>query len=546
MVMAPLLLLFLTLNLVSSSYDGPLYDSTAYTECKSQPENALYGGGLLKDRHPVFEKDLLLFKLENLTQGYKYCFSIWIKMESATAASALVRASIVTEETSIDCIGTVIAKQGCWSFLKGGFVLSSPSNSSTLRIQNVDIAVAGASLQPFSDEQWRLNQEAKINEVRKRAVMIHVSNKHGVPLQNAEVRIEQVSREFPFGSAIAESIIGNAAYQKWFVERFNVAVFENELKWNATEFLQGEVNYTVADRMLEFVRANQIMARGHNIFWEDPKFVPRWVSKLSRAELESAVASRIDGLMSKYREQFIHWDVNNEMLHFDFYEDRLGSDATLRFFETAHRADPLATLFMNEFNVVETCSDGKSTVDTYVSRLRELKLGGVSMDGIGLQGHFGQPNPVLMRGILDKLATLRLPIWLTEVDISSRFGNETQAAYLEEVLREGFSHPGVDGIILWAARRRGRCYQMCLTDDEMGNLPAGVTVDRLLEEWGTGVVEGKTDEHGAFSFVGFLGEYKVEVKVKGGYGGGRVGDLISTAFLSLSRGRETRSFNVQL
>ncbi|KAL0412408.1 UNVERIFIED_CONTAM: Endo-1,4-beta-xylanase 1 [Sesamum radiatum] len=384
-----------------------------------------------------------------------------------------------------------------------------PNVEQSLDSRDINIAIASASLQPFSEEQWRLNQETKINEARKRAVTIHVSDRQGLELHGAAVRIEQVSKDFPFGSAIAKTIIGNEEYQKWFVARFNAAVFENELKWDATEHIQGQVNYTIPDQMLEFVRANQIIARGHNIFWENPKYTPKWVLNLTHSDLELAVSSRIQSLMNKYKREFIHWDVSNEMLHFDFYEERLGADATLKFFETAHEADPLATLFMNEFNVVETCEDVDSTVDAYVSRMRELKLGGVSMDGIGLQGHFDVPNSPLMRGILDKLATLGLPIWLTEVDISNKFSKETQAIYLEQVLREGFSHPAVNGIILWTALRQGGCYQMCLTDGDFNNLPAGDTVDKLLKEWQTGTLEGRTDEHGSYSFFGFLGEYVV-------------------------------------
>ena len=74
------------------------------------------------------------------------------------------------------------------------------------------------------------------------------------------------------------------------------------------------------------------------------------------------------------------------------------------------------------------CSDVNSTVDTYISRMREIERGGVSMDGIGLEGHFTIPNPPLMRAILDKLATLRIPIWLSEVDISNTLGQEAQVS----------------------------------------------------------------------------------------------------------------------
>lgn len=191
--------------------------------------------------------------------------------------------------------------------------------------------------------------------------------------------------------------------------------------------------------MLEFARRNQITVRGHNIFWEDPKYLPSWVRNLTTPELKSAVSSRIESLMSNYKDEFVHWDVDNEMLHWDFYEQKLGPNASLDFFLTAHRSDPLARLFMNDFNVVETCNDAKSTVDRYVSSLQELKAGGVVMDGIGLEGHFSAPNPALIRGILDKLAVLDLPIWLTEVDISKKFDQETQVTRFLSLSKAEFS-----------------------------------------------------------------------------------------------------------
>jgi GH35 family endo-1,4-beta-xylanase len=45
------------------------------------------------------------------------------------------------------------------------------------------------------------------------------------------------------------------------------------------------------------------------------------------------------------------------MLHFKFYEQRLGPNASLEFFDIAQDVDPLAILFMNEYNVIETCDD---------------------------------------------------------------------------------------------------------------------------------------------------------------------------------------------
>ncbi|CAL0304285.1 unnamed protein product [Lupinus luteus] len=535
-------------SLVSPLYDGPIYDSTAYTECKEKPEEALYLGGILQSQSQswVYEDGISFygytpsFLLHNLTQDTVYCFSVWVKIEGSS--SGKIRASLQTENETHDCIGTVSAKSGCWSFLKGGFVLNQPSNFSILFFQNangedISIELASPSLQPFTKEQWRVNQQYIINTKRKQATTVHVSDTKGRKVQGATMTIEQVSKEFPFGSAIANTILGNLPYQSWFVKRFNAAVFENELKWYATEPDQGKVNYTIPDQMLQFVRANQIIVRGHNIFWEAPNYTPKWVQNLTGIQLQAAIDSRIQSLMSQYKEDFIHWDVSNEMLHYDFYEQRLGPDATLHFFETAHKLDPLTTLFMNDFNVVETCSDVNSTVDAYISRLRELQHNGVFMDGIGLESHFTVPNLPLVRAILDKFATLNLPIWLTEVDISKTLDKDAQAIYLEEVLREGFSHPSVNGIMLWTALHPKGCYEMCLTDNDFRNLPAGDVLDKLLQEWQTGLVEGVTDEHGSFSFYGFLGEYRISVRYE---------NRTANSTFSLSGGQETKHFTIGL
>lgn len=42
---------------------------------------------------------------------------------------------------------------------------------------------------------------------------IHVSDQHGGQIQGAEIVIEQLSKDFPFGSAIADTILGNLPYQ---------------------------------------------------------------------------------------------------------------------------------------------------------------------------------------------------------------------------------------------------------------------------------------------------------------------------------------------
>jgi hypothetical protein len=50
--------------------------------------------------------------------------------------SAHVKAKILTvENAASQCVGTAIARNDCWSFLKGGFTLNSTSQTSVLYLQ---------------------------------------------------------------------------------------------------------------------------------------------------------------------------------------------------------------------------------------------------------------------------------------------------------------------------------------------------------------------------------------------------------------------------
>lgn len=65
------------------------------------------------------------------------------------------------------------------------------------------------------DQYWWM-----YNQVRKRNVMIHVTNGRGDMLQGLQVSVKQVSREFPFGSAMAQTILGNVPYQVGSIDYF--------------------------------------------------------------------------------------------------------------------------------------------------------------------------------------------------------------------------------------------------------------------------------------------------------------------------------------
>lgn len=401
--------------------------------------------------------------------------------------------------------------------LKGGLTVDQSGLAHLYFESNntsVEIWVDSVSLQPFTEEQWKSHQQQSIAKAHKRNVRIQAVDTQGHPLPNATISFRQKRTSFPFGCAINKNILTNQAYQNWFTSRFTVTTFEDEMKWYSTDRLPGKPDYTVSDAMLVFAKRNRISVRGHNVFWEDPRYQPWWITSLRRKKLAVAAFNRVFSLMSRYKGQLISWDVVNENLHFDFYERRVARTASEIFHNWAKKADGETTLFMNEFNTIETSTDPAASAAKYVRKLREIQRfpGNENVRwGLGVEGHFSnsKPNLAYMRASIDTLAATGLPIWITELDVSS---GPKQAWYLEQILREARSHPHVNGIVMWAAWKPQGCYRMCLTDNNFRNLPTGDVVDKLLRAWGRkGLVSGTTDADGFIETSLFHGDYEVKI-----------------------------------
>ncbi|KAL6219040.1 hypothetical protein ACLB2K_012246 [Fragaria x ananassa] len=155
-------------------------------------------------------------------------------------------------------------------------------------------------------------------------------------------------------------------------------------------------------------------------------------------------------------------------------------------------------MFMNEYNTIEYSGDWmskqvQSTTRKNFKVMLAYPRNANLKAGIGLQSHFatGQPNLAYMRSGLDFLGATGFPIWLTELGVGI---NANLPQYLEQVLREGISHPAVQGIIMFAGP------------------VIGEVVDKLLKEWKSETQEITTDDQGFIDVSLFHGEYEVTAK----------------------------------
>ncbi|KAF0918122.1 hypothetical protein E2562_022708 [Oryza meyeriana var. granulata] len=502
-------------------------DNEFTIHCVKEPEKPLYGGGILKDmkdteaKASAGGKKLLSAKTKSapvkgsvlkveLKKDHHYALSAWLQLSKGTGD---IRAVLVTPDGKFNTAGVIVAQSGCWTMLKGGATSYAAGKGDLFLETNVtaEVMAEGMALQPFSFDEWNDHRTESIKKERTKKVKITVEGADGEALANAEVKLERVAKGFPLGNAMTKEILDKPEYEKWFTSRFQYATLENEMKWYSTEYHQNKEDYRVADKMVELAEKYNISLRGHNVFWDDQTAQMKWVSKLSVPQLKEAMAKRLKNVVTRYAGKVIHWDVVNENLHFNFFESKLGEDASAQIFRDVAKLDDKPILFMNEFNTIEQPNDPAPLPTKYLAKLKKIREYPGNADlkyGIGLESHFATPNIPYMRGSLDTLAQAKVPIWLTEVEVTK---SNKQVEYLEEVMREGFAHPGVKGIVLWAAWHAKGCYVMCLTDNNFKNLPVGDAIDKLLHEWKAGH-SGKTDSKGVLEAEIFHGEYSVTVK----------------------------------
>ena len=323
------------------------------------------------------------------------------------------------------------------------------------------------------------------------------------------VKVRQMQNSFPFGTCISRTNIDNEDFVNFFVKNFNWAVFGNELKWYWTEPQQGNFNYRDADELLDFCKSHNIETRGHCIFWEVQDTVQQWIQSLNKNDMMAAVHNRLTGVLTRYKGKFKHYDVNNEMLHGSFYQDHLGKDIRADMFKHANKLDPSALLFVNDYHVEDGC-DGRSSPEKYVDQILQLQEQGAPVGGVGIQGHIDCPVGPIVCSALDKIGILGLPIWFTELDVSS-INEHVRADDLEVMLREAYAHPAVEGIMLWGFWEMFMCRDNSHLVNAEGEInEAGKRYLALKQEW-LSHASGQIDERSEFRFRGFQGTYEVQI-----------------------------------
>lgn len=366
----------------------------------------------------------------------------------------------------------------------------------------------------------------------------------------AKVKVEQVRHEFWFGAALSSSAFGSRMdaeakrkYRDVFLANFNAAVTENALKWHAMERRQGQIDYSIVNAMLDWTEAHEIPLRGHNIFWGIPNRVQDWLKAMDDKALLAALRERARDIARRYKGRFAEYDLNNEMIHGNFYADRLGPGITKQMIDWIKEIDPDAKLYLNDYDILT----GRR-LDDYNAHIQGFIEEQAGIDGVGVQGHLHGDafDPVALQDSLDSLARNNLPICVTEFNFPGQRSSvyqrrdvtltpEQEQAKAEAIVQYYsicFAHPAVKGILMWGFWEganwipQSSMYKRDWTPTPSVEAYQDLVFDRWWTQW-----QGKADDQGQCRVPAFFGKHRVTVD-------GRE----KTVALKKVEGKETVSF----
>lgn len=402
----------------------------------------------------------------------------------------------------------------------------------------MSIAAAEISMGRETNDQWRKDAAERIEKIRKADIIIQVTDKGGRAVNDAEVSIKMQKHEFAFGSAVSAILVGAEditrfrnrrkqlksitqedcqQYRDIILKYFNVIATHNGMKWKWW-YITGVKE--LVDNTVTWAKNNGIAVRGHCIIWPGRKHLPKDLQKLQKNPyaLRKRIEKHINDLVGHYNGQISAWDVINEPIPQHDLMDILGNEIMLDWLSLTRRADPNAKLFINDYGILASRKNSKSKRNKYAALIRYFIDNGAPLDGIAMQGHFKFKDgsdltpPQKIYEIFDRFSSMGKSIIVSEFDINVP-DEQAQADYMRDFMTMVFSHPSVDGLLMWGFWE-GTVWRphTALWRRDWSIKPNGqVWIDLVHKKWWTDI-KGKTDKKGIFKARGFLGDYEVVIK----------------------------------
>jgi endo-1,4-beta-xylanase len=317
---------------------------------------------------------------------------------------------------------------------------------------------------------WRAQAEDDIIKNRKTNLKLTIKT----PTQQSgySVNVEMLQHEYKFGTALPSNLINQNASGGIFEQKlfnldgkghgFNELVFENDLKWPGWEQSWFSPQSEIIDD-IKLLNAKNITVRGHNLVWPAWQYSPSDInSSKSPDYIIDRMNNHIKAMLApnKIGDLCNDWDVINEITTNEEYANHFkgkpgyvtGREFYPELFKLAKKLAPNAKLYINDYIAIEQADNANNGINKWQGLIDEIIKAGGPVEAIGLQGHFSAAPTGIPRAkeVLDQFyAKYKLPMKITEYDISGLVAPDVQARYMNDMLTLCFAHPSMEGFIMW-------------------------------------------------------------------------------------------------
>jgi endo-1,4-beta-xylanase len=286
------------------------------------------------------------------------------------------------------------------------------------------------------------------------------------PMRAQTLRDDAARVGISLGTAVRPALLSERLCAATLAREFDLVEAEDAMKWWVVPPDQATFDFSQGDQVVAFAEVHRMKVRGHTLVWGWSN--PAWLTSpsLTPVQLSQLLEEHVSRVVSHYRGKVFAWDVVNEAfdehghLKSSLWYDSPGiglADKSSAYIEQAfrwaHAADPAALLFYND-------SEGESIndkSDAIYAMVKDFKLRGTPIDGIGLQMHIFDLH-LDLAGIdanIARFTALGIQVHITEMDIAlplDSYGNaresdlQRQAELHRRVASICMAHPGCSAI----------------------------------------------------------------------------------------------------
>lgn len=248
------------------------------------------------------------------------------------------------------------------------------------------------------------------------------------------------SGSFPIGGAVnINKVLSDSKLLNITEDNFNSITATNDMKMYSIGANEGKYNWEKVDKLVAFCEKNNSRLFGHTLVWHYG--VPQWIQDNASANgdqwVKDYMATYIDKVVSRYKGKVAAWDVVNEAFESaggefreTFWKEKLGSDYIATAFHQAHKADPNAKLFYNDFNTERDTAK----LNGVLEMVKDFQARNVPIHGIGFQMHIRMDtDEKVIAESLKKAASTGLLIHISELDLIFNKHNDSNGGGMQEV-----------------------------------------------------------------------------------------------------------------